>query len=65
MEGDDRDCVVLLNAEGQYSIWSAFREPPQGWRAVGPTGKRQSCLDWIEVHWTDMRPKSLADRPLN
>ena len=32
-----------------------------GWNAVGPKGKRKECLDWIESHWTDMRPKSLID----
>jgi MbtH protein len=53
--------VVLVNAEGQYSLWPAFREPPTGWSAVGPSGARQTCLDWIEAHWTDMRPKSLVD----
>jgi MbtH protein len=25
----------------------------------GP-GSRQECLDHIEEHWTDMRPRSLA-----
>jgi MbtH protein len=53
--------LVLVNAEGQYSIWPGFREVPAGWSAVGPTGDRQTCLDWIEAHWTDMRPKSLVE----
>jgi MbtH protein len=53
--------LVLVNAEGQYSIWPSFREVPAGWNTVGPTGIRQACLDWIEAHWTDMRPTSLAE----
>jgi uncharacterized protein YbdZ (MbtH family) len=53
--------VVLVNAEGQYSLWPAFRELPRGWAATGPSGARQTCLDWIETHWTDMRPKSLVE----
>jgi uncharacterized protein YbdZ (MbtH family) len=53
--------LTLINAEGQYSIWPDFREVPAGWTAVGPTGDRKTCLDWIESHWTDMRPKSLID----
>ena len=53
--------LVLVNAEGQYSIWPSFREVPPGWNSVGPTGNRQACLDWIEAHWIDMRPKSLIE----
>jgi MbtH protein len=52
---------VLVNDEGQYSLWPVFRQLPDGWAAVGPTGERQLCLDWIEAHWTDMRPKSIRD----
>ena len=58
-EGAEEEYSVLVNDEGQYSLWPVFREPPQGWVAVGPTGARQLCLDWIEAHWTDMRPESL------
>jgi MbtH protein len=53
--------LVLVNAEGQYSLWPGFREVPRGWAATGPRGTRQVCLDWIEAHWTDMRPRSLAE----
>ena len=60
-ESDEIDYRVLINAEGQYSLWPAFREVPAGWSATGPTGRRQDCLDWIEARWTDMRPKSLIE----
>jgi uncharacterized protein YbdZ (MbtH family) len=60
-ESDEIDYRVLVNAEGRHSLWPAFRETPAGWSAVGPTGLRQSCLDWIEAHWTDMRPKSVIE----
>jgi MbtH protein len=61
---DDADAafLVLVNQEGQYSLWPAFRAPPEGWSAVGPRGARQACLDWIEAHWTDMRPASLRNK---
>lgn len=56
----DRDVfLVLVNSEGQYSLWPAFREPPSGWTAVGPRGERRLCLEWIDTHWTDLRPRSL------
>lgn len=59
-EGEDEHYLVLVNAEGQYSLWPAFRDVPLGWTAVGTSGARQHCLDWIQAHWTDMRPKSLS-----
>jgi MbtH protein len=58
-ESDDLTYRVLVNDEGQHSLWPAFRPTPAGWAEVGPTGGRETCLAWIETHWTDMRPKSL------
>ena len=32
-------CCVLVNAEGQYSLWPAFAVAPAGWESVhGATG---------------------------
>lgn len=61
-EDESGEFLVLVNAEGQYSLWPTFREIPTGWNAVGPRGKRQECLDYIEENWTDMRPKSLIEQ---
>jgi MbtH protein len=52
--------LVLVNDEGQYSLWPSFKEVPAGWTVTGPQGQRQVCLDWIEATWTDMRPRSLV-----
>ena len=62
LESDDLEYVVLVNEEGQHSLWPAFREVPMGWEIVGPRGKRQQCLDWIEAVWTDLRPRSLVKK---
>ena len=61
-ESETEEFRVLVNAEGQYSLWPSFRELPRGWIATGCSGARQVCLEWIDAHWTDMRPKSVADR---
>ncbi|MER7047166.1 MbtH family protein [Streptomyces jumonjinensis] len=53
---------VVVNDEEQYSIWSADREPPAGWREVGVHGAKEECLAHIERVWTDMRPRSLRQR---
>ncbi|WP_030176441.1 MbtH family protein [Spirillospora albida] len=58
---DDADGVflVLVNDEGQHSLWPSFAEVPAGWTAVhGPSG-REDCLDHVQRSWTDLRPLSL------
>jgi amino acid adenylation domain-containing protein len=52
--------VVLRNDEGQHSVWPGAIDPPAGWTFTGVQGLRGVCLDWIDAHWTDMRPRSLA-----
>ncbi|WP_179956974.1 MbtH family protein [Amycolatopsis anabasis] len=54
--------LVVVNHEEQYSIWSADRELPAGWRAEGTRGTREECLAHIDKVWTDMRPLSLRRR---
>ncbi|MFE0106750.1 MbtH family protein [Streptomyces sp. NPDC059009] len=51
---------VLINDEGQYSLWPAFAEVPAGWTTLHGAAPRQECLDYIGEHWTDMRPTSLV-----
>jgi len=50
---------VLVNAEGQHSLWPDFADIPAGWAVVHGPGSRQSCFDYIESSWTDQRPASL------
>jgi uncharacterized protein YbdZ (MbtH family) len=62
---DDPDGTfsVLVNDEDQHSLWPAKLAVPAGWTQVfGPAG-RQPCLDYVEEHWTDIRPLS-ARRPV-
>ena len=54
--------AVVVNHEEQYSIWPAHREIPAGWSAVGKSGSKNECLDYIEEVWTDMRPLSLRKK---
>lgn len=52
---------VLINIEGQYSIWPAAQPAPQGWTRTGPVGPKAECLAYVDAHWLDMRPRSLRD----
>jgi len=58
-EDELAEYIVLVNDEGQHSLWPTFCRIPAGWSPVGPRGKRQECLAWVDLNWTDMRPKSL------
>ncbi|MFE2449815.1 MbtH family protein [Stenotrophomonas sp. NPDC087984] len=51
--------LVLVNDEGQHSLWPAFVEVPQGWRTALADATRDAALEYVNAHWTDMRPKSL------
>jgi uncharacterized protein YbdZ (MbtH family) len=53
---------VLINEEGQHSIWPVFINVPEGWTIIYPTGSRRECLDYVNNHWTDMRPRSLIEK---
>jgi MbtH protein len=60
-DDDTAQFLVVVNDEGQHSLWPVFADVPDGWTVVhGPEG-RQNCLAYMEESWTDMRPKSLAD----
>ncbi|ATE56117.1 MULTISPECIES: MbtH family protein [Actinosynnema] len=58
---DDAEGVfhVLVNAEGQHSLWPAFAEVPAGWDPVFGPGGREACVAYVEENWTDLRPVSL------
>ena len=58
-EDNEASYYVLVNDEGQHSLWPAFAEVPAGWNVVHGQDSRQACLDYVEQNWTDMRPKSL------
>jgi MbtH protein len=59
-EDPDGRYFVLVNNEGQHSLWPTFIEIPSGWDKTFGEAGRQACLDYIEESWTDMRPKSLV-----
>jgi len=58
-EDPDAMYLVLINDEGQHSLWPVFADVPDGWEVIFGEAGRQECLDFIEKNWTDMRPNSL------
>ena len=53
---------VVVNDEGQYSIWAGDRPNPDGWRDAPRSGSKSECLAYIKEVWTDMRPLSLRNK---
>ena len=60
--GVQRPHKVVVNSEGQYSLWFADRENPSGWSDAGLSGTKEECLAYVEQVWTDMRPISLREK---
>lgn len=61
-EDPDGTFLVLVNDEAQYCLWPGFADVPAGWRTAHGPCSRESCVDFVEQSWTDMRPKSLRAR---
>ncbi|AUJ12672.1 antibiotic synthesis protein MbtH [Xanthomonas oryzae pv. oryzae] len=63
IQDDEQDqiYVVVINHEEQYALWPDYADAPNGWSVVFGPNPKQACLDYVNEHWTDMRPKSLRD----
>ena len=53
---------VVVNHEGQFSIWPAHKKNALGWQDVGVVGRQEECLAHIQEVWTDLRPLSLRQQ---
>jgi MbtH protein len=51
---------VVVNDEGQYSIWRVDMPNPLGWYDADKVGSKAECLAHIDKVWTDMTPRSVA-----
>ena len=61
-EGEDKTTYkVIVDHEGQYSIWPADRETALGWSDAGKTGTRAECLAYIEEDLKHERLRSQGD----
>lgn len=52
---------VLVNHEGQHSLWPAFAAVPDGWTVALSESTRAEALAYVEANWTDLRPRSLVE----
>src|ERR1035438_297044 len=54
-----RAYFIVVNAEGQHSIWPAALAVPAGWRQKGPPMRKEACLAAITAEWPDIVPVSV------
>lgn len=59
-EDETANYTILVNAEGQHSLWPVFADTPAGWLVAFGPDAREACLEYVNTNWTDMRPKSLV-----
>lgn len=60
-ENPDGRYAVLVNDEGQHSLWPSVNDVPQGWSVALADATREDCTRYVEENWTDLRPKSLRE----
>ena len=58
-DDDNGTFYVLVNDEGQHSLWPTFAEVPAGWRVDFGESARADCHAYVEEKWADIRPLSL------
>src|ERR1035438_4169657 len=56
--------LIVLNAEGQHSIWPAALPVPAGWRQKGPPMRMEACRAAITSEWPDIVPASVRSADL-
>ena len=59
VDGYQEMYLVLINHEEQHSVWPSYKPIPDGWKQVFGEDIKERCLEYVEEHWTDMRPLSL------
>jgi MbtH protein len=47
MSETDPQFDVVINQQGQYSVWPVDKPMAVGWIEAGQRGERQVCLDYI------------------
>jgi uncharacterized protein YbdZ (MbtH family) len=47
---------VIVNNDGQYSLWPLNREGASGWRDTGVFGSSEDCMAYVRHVWSDLRP---------
>ncbi|SCL25348.1 MbtH family protein [Micromonospora inyonensis] len=55
----EAECLVLVNAEEQHSLWPSAVGVPHGWTLAFGPATRDECVGYVEHAWPDIRPHSV------
>lgn len=60
---DDPDALflVLVNDDGQHSLWPVHLDVPAGWTVALGESDRPTALRYVTENWTDLRPRSATE----
>lgn len=61
-ENEEASYLVLVNHQGQHSLWPEAIDVPSGWQVVFGGSGRQGCLDYVAAKWTDITPLNRSPR---
>ncbi|WP_031077035.1 MbtH family protein [Streptomyces sp. NRRL S-118] len=59
-EDEDGLYLVLVNDEGQHSLWPDGIDVPAGWTVALGASPRRDAVAYVETHWTDLRPAGVV-----
>jgi MbtH protein len=59
-EDEERQYLVLVNGESQYSVWPSDLRIPAGWEPVLTGASLRECEQYVNETWKDLRPASLV-----
>lgn len=54
--------TVVVNDQGQHSLWPGDRDIPGGWSPTGVEGTTEECLTHIEKVWVEVLPRDARAR---
>ena len=49
IDDEEQTFLVVVNDEGQHSIWPDFKAVPAGWHELGFSGLKQDCLEGFQL----------------
>ena len=53
----DKTYLILVNELDQHSIWPDSLPIPDGWRVIHGPAERHMAVNFVDTHWTDLRPR--------
>lgn len=54
-DDDHHSFLVLVNQQGEHSLWPTFAAEPMGWLRVHGPDSRSACMEWVDSHWTALQ----------